>query len=287
MARKKIIPITLLGGTALVVLALLLGSFRWQAATKELHAPIQEARLPLDPGSFAPREVDGLPEPVQRYFRAALEEGQPMVSAATMEHEGTFNMSENGEQWKTFSSVQRVVTHRPGFVWDARIRMMPGLDVHVHDAYVAGEGVLTTRLLGLFTVMNQPSSPELAEGELLRFFAEAAWYPTALLPSNGVVWEAMDEDRARATITDGPITTTLVFEFDAQGLISTVRSEGRYRQVDGIQGATPWQGRFWSYERRDRMLIPLEGEVAWVVEGEPRPYWRGRIQEIEYEFSPH
>lgn len=30
------------------------------------------------------------------------------------------------------------------------------------------------------------NTPELARGELMRFFAEAAWYPTALLPNQGL-----------------------------------------------------------------------------------------------------
>lgn len=118
----------------------------------------------------------------------------------------------------------------------------------------------------------------------MRFFAEAAWYPTALLPSQGVVWGAMDDTQASATLTDGTTRVELAFEFDDQGLIRSVRSDGRYRDVDGVLVATPWQGRFWDYEWRDGMLIPLEGEVAWLLQQGPKPYWRGRIQRIEFEY---
>ena len=170
-------------------------------------------------------------------------------------------------------------------VADARIRMTPAVTVHVHDAYVAGEGLLTAKLFGLLTVMKQSGTPELAHGELIRFFAEAAWYPTALLPSQGVVWEAIDDTQASATLNDGITTVKLVFQFDAQGLISSVRSEGRTREVDGGQVVTPWQGRLWDYELRDGMLIPLEGEVAWLLQEGLKPYWRGRIQRIEYEYA--
>lgn len=61
--------------------------------------------------------------------------------------------------------------------------MLPGLPARVHDAYVAGEGILHASLLGLFTVADLRGTDYIAEGELMRFFAEAAWYPTALLPS--------------------------------------------------------------------------------------------------------
>jgi hypothetical protein len=51
------------------------------------------------------REIAGLPTPVQRYFRAALREDQPVIAAATVELAGTFNMPATGEQWKPFKAT--------------------------------------------------------------------------------------------------------------------------------------------------------------------------------------
>lgn len=76
-----------------------------------------------------------------------------------------------------------------------------------------------------------------------------------------------------------------MFEFDAQGPISSVRSEGRSRQVGGEYVETPWEGRFAGYEWRDGMLIPTEGEVAWLPPEGRQPYWRGRMERIEYQFA--
>jgi len=106
--------------------------------------------------------------------------------------------------------------------------MAPGINIFVHDAYVIGKGVLTARLAGLITVMSMPESPELAQGELMRFFAEAAWYPTALLPSQGVIWESIDDFSAAAQLKDGSTTVRLVFKFSDDGLIDTVTAEDRF-----------------------------------------------------------
>lgn len=281
----KVVVFTIIVLVFVITVAILYGSNRWQSNTRELHAKMDAARLPIALESFNSHELDGLPPPVQNYFHTVLKEGQPMITVVSLEHTGTFNMSETGEQWRPFKSTQRVITRRPGFVWDARIRIVPLLNVFVHDAYIAGEGLLTAKLFGFLTVMEQPGTPELAKGELMRFFAEAAWYPTALLPGQGVVWEAIDDTQASATLSDGSTTVRLVFQFDARGLISSVRSDGRYREVDGVQLATPWQGRFWDYELHDNMLIPLEGEVEWLLPEGPKPYWRGHIQQIEYEYA--
>lgn len=281
----KIILISLVVLVLVITLLIFYGINRWQSETRDLSAKIESARIPILQESYDLRELEGLPAPVQRYFRTVLKDGQPILAAVSVKHTGTFNMNETGEQWKPFKSTQQVITQPPGFVWDARILMAPAMTVHVCDAYVLAKGILTAKLFGLLTVMKLPSTPELAQGELMRFLAEAAWYPTALLPGQGVVWETIDDTQARAMLSDGATTVKLVFQFNAQGLISSVRSDGRYREVDGVQLATPWQGRFWDYEMRAGMLIPLEGEVAWLLEKGPKPYWRGRIQRIEYEYA--
>jgi hypothetical protein len=63
------------------------------------------------------------------------------------------------------------------------------------------------------------------------------------------------------------------------------RAEARARTADGKTIPTPWEGRWSNYELRSGMLIPLEGEVAWVFPEGPKPYWRGRITSLTCEFS--
>lgn len=194
-------------------------------------------------------------------------------------------MGERADQWKPFTSTQRVVTRRPGFVWDGKVVMMPGLPVHVHDAYVAGEGILHPAILGLFTLMNLRGTPEVAQGELMRFFAEAAWYPTALLPSQGVRWAPLDEHSARATLVVGPLELTLTFRVGDDGLVRSVRAEARGRTVGGQVVMTPWEGRWSNYQQRDDMRVPMSGEVAWLLPEGDKPYWRGTVTALAYEFA--
>ena len=267
-----------------VAAAVVYGACRWNAGTRELRARLEAARIPVKPEIVDFRELEGLPAPVQSYFRAVLKEGQPMVSSVRVRHRGTFNMGETSERWKPFTSDQRVITRRPGFDCNGRVAMMPGLSVRVHDAYVAGEGILHAALLGLFSVVNLRGTREVAEGEIMRFFAEAAWYPTALLPSQGVRWDEVDKRSARATLNDGTVAVTILFSFNEDGTIDSVRAEARGRTVGDQIIPTPWQGRFWNYQQRDGMRVPLDGEVSWLLPEGAKPYWRGRITEIAYEF---
>jgi hypothetical protein len=245
----------------------------------------KQPRVPVQPQVVHFRELDDLPAPVQRYFRKVLKDGQPMVAGVDVRHSGTFNMCETTDQRKPFTSEQRVLTRRPGFDWNARMAVIPGLPVLVHDAYVAGEGILHVALFGLFSLVNLRGTSDIAKGELMRFFAEAAWYPTALLPSQGVRWEKVDDRSAQGTLIDGTISLTMVFRFNEQDLIDSVRVAARGRTVGSKVIPTPWHGRFWNYDERGGMWVPLDGEVAWLLPGGAKPYWRGSITELVYEFA--
>jgi len=252
--------------------------------TGGLRGRLRSGSRQIEPATYAAADADGLPPVVRRFFGVVLREGQPMIAAARMEHEGEFKTSETRARWTRFRSDQLVVTQRPGFDWDARIRLVGGVDVFVHDAYVQGEGILHADVLGLVTVADRRGTPELAQGELLRFLAEAAWYPTALLPSQGVRWAPGDDRSASAMLTDGPTTVSLDVHFADEGWIAGVHAAARFRDTGGRMVPTPWHGRFWAYEQRDGMLVPTEGEVAWELPAGPWPYWRARLTKIAYEF---
>jgi len=263
-------------------IATIYGKYRWQSDTDRLRAKLINEQQTIKPKIYDQKEIEGLPEPVQRFFKTVLKDGQAIVAAVKLSQQGLFNLNEIEDKWSPFTATQLVTTQRLGFDWDARIQMAPGVNAFVHDTYLLGEGNLHASLLGLFTVAKIHSTPEANQGELLRFFAEATWYPTALLPSQGVRWEAIDDTSARATLTDGATTVSLVFQFNAEGAIATMRAEARYR--DKLT-AMPWRGRFWEYSVRNGMLIPLEGEVGWEYPEGTRLYFKGRTTEINYEFA--
>jgi len=269
-----------------------LGSRRWAAAMQRLMADLEAGRVAPSvaaaaaPTRYEASELEGLPVPVQRYFRAALTPGQAIVSAATVQMAGIFNMSTTGEQWKPFTSRQRVTTRRAGFLWDARIQMLPGVVARVVDSYIVGNGLLKASIQGLLTVACMQDDGEIARGEFMRYFAEAAWYPTALLPSQGVRWEAVDDRSANATLADDPLTLTLLFRFDDAGVIESFRAEARGGMVGKRMVQAPWEGRFSNYQARDGMSVPLAGEVAWMRPEGRKVYFKGAVTQLSYEFAP-
>lgn len=261
------------------------GAWRWSGATRDLVARLNAGRISPTVSRYHEAELATLPVPVQRYFRAVLVEGQPIVTAVTLTQSGMFNLGKTADQWKPFTATQHFAIARLGFVWDAKIMMFPGVPVRVVDAFIAGEGLLRPTILGLYGLGTLQGKGEIARGELLRHFAESIWFPTAFLPSQGVTWQTVDDRSATATLTDGPITVTLLFRFGADGLVTTVSVEGRATTVDGATVLMPWECRMSNYQTQGGMRVPMTGEVLYITPEGEKPYFRGTITCITYGFA--
>jgi len=229
---------------------------------------------------YAADDVDDLPAPVRRYFESVLEEGRPYVRSASLKQRGEFRLGGPDAEWKPMTATQHVTVDPPGFVWDATIDVLPFVSTDVVDAYAHGEGFLRAKVLATIPVVDAGPDERMDEGELVRYLAEAVWYPTALLPGEGVEWEAVDDRTARATLEHAGNEASVTFHFDGRDLVSRVTTE-RYRQEDDAYA--PWTGYFRAYEDRNGILVPTDAEVEWNLPDGDLPYWAASLVRIEYE----
>ena len=183
-----------------------------------------------------------------------------------------------------FSAQQEIVTRPPSFVWDATMKAFAGVRIRVRDSYDAGRGATRARLAGIISLVDQPGTAQTAEAALQRFLGEAIWFPTALLPSAGVVWTSRSADRATATFTDHGNGASIDFCFGALGEIIGC-SALRYRDVGDHSVRTPWRTRTWDYETVDGMMIPRSGEATWILPDGALTYWRGVVENVWYEYD--
>ena len=257
-------------------------AYSWKARVAGLRSRLRQ-RPPGACAIFDISELDALPEPVARYFRAVLHDGQPIVRHALLTQRGNFRVEIEPPVWRPFVATE--VMTAGGFVWDARIGAVAGIQSRVCDALVAGSGSMRARAMGIWPLVRIERTPEIAAGALLLYLAEAVWMPTALLPSQGVTWSALDHSSARATITCAGTTVSLDFHFDDDGLVRRVFTNERCRDVHGVPVPTPWQARFWDYADVHGMRIPLQAEVEWLLPHRPQPYWQGQITAAAFEYE--
>lgn len=261
------------------------GSVHWNGKTSQLVEKLIQAIPQREGKTVTFKDFEQLPAPVAKYFRWALKEGQPLIRSARITQVGEFRARKADDEWSLFEAKEYFSAQPPGFVWDASIRMAPLMKVRVRDAYVTGQGSMQVKILSLVSVVDEHGKAELNAGALQRYLAEVVWLPTALLPSEGVKWSAIDDSRALATLTDSGTTVSLEFHFNDVGEITDVFSPGRYREVNGKYELTPWAGHFRNYKERNGMWIPIEAAVEWQLPDGSFPYWKGRIVEVEYDFA--
>lgn len=255
------------------------GYLLWRRDSSRVARAIEaQANVMLE--TFTRDRVSTLPDPVARYFRHALPEGQRHIRLARLAQEGQFLLN---ERWVPFTATQTFSGRPAGFIWDARISAAPMMPVFVRDSYVGGVGGMQASMFGLYPIVNQSGTAELNAGALMRYLAEAVWFPTTLLPGNGVTWTAVDDRSATASLTDHGITVALTFTFTSDGDIVEVYSPDRFREENGRYIPTPWRVRALGYDTQRGVRIMSPAEVEWVMPDGPKPYWRGTITRVEYE----
>jgi hypothetical protein len=267
-------------GTLLVAsTAVVAGNVRWSRATTRAVSRVSRASGEGVERRYSPSELTGLPAPVARYFDFALTPGQRLVRRALVKQRGEFALQPG--EWRRMRATGTFWVGPPAFVWDASIGVLPGIDVRVRDGYFGGSASMKASIAGLVSVVDQADTPGLPEGALVRYLAEAPLVPTALLPSAGVVWTAVDDSTARATISDAGITVTVTVQFAASGEIIRIAAD-RYRDVNGVGVLTPFRGSWSGYRRVDGMMVPSAGEAGWILPEGAHDFWRAEITAFEF-----
>jgi hypothetical protein len=271
-------------GAVVALLIAVLAGIVW--LRRETARRMDELRRPANTERetvFTTDDLEGLPAPVRAYFENTLQEGQPYIDSVRLKQNGKLRLGDASSSWRPFTATQHVTVDPPGFFWDASISLVPFVSLRIRDLFRDGNGSAEVSLFGIIPLDRGEPSQELNEAELVRYLAEAVWYPTALLPSEGVQWEPIDDRTAKATIDHGDVSASLTFSFNEDDEVTRVYTEERYRRVEDGFEPTPWSGYWHSYRRRNGIRIPMEGEIVWHLSDGDLEAWQGQLTEIHYD----
>jgi hypothetical protein len=282
----KVVIAFLVAITILFSAVVLIGEEWYEARAQDLFGKIIDASSQVKTSAKVDfKNLAGLPQPVQKYFRNVLVDGQRFIRYAKIEQVGELQVDPDVEKWSPFKAKQ-VVTHNPmAFLWDAKVNLTPLLHVRVRDSLVNGHGAGKVFLMSVIPVGNESDNPELNSGSLYRYLAEAVWHPTSLLPQAGVRWETIDNLRALARLEKNGIKVALEFRFNNNGEITGLYTEDRFGKFGDSYVLHPWEGRFSNYQDFDGVKIPTEGEVGWHLPKGWWLFWKGKISKAEFVFE--
>lgn len=281
---KKIIKIVL---TALALI--LAGGFLYLAVNsysmdtmiaREAETLMQESQQAA-PHTFTYADLEGMPAPVQRYFRYSLPEGQPTIAYAKVTIESEFKSPAFGN-FGVFNATEYLMGTRPGLIFDAVMYPFPVVWMDLRDKYYNGHAAMQVNMFSGYNTMTESDIPELDMTTLIRWAGEIVLTPTALLPSDTIQWEAVDDNTAIAVITDGGRTGRIRFTFNEQGQIVSYTSDDRFDRVDNVYQPSASLTYRSGYQTFDGITIPTEFRVLKVLNGEQDEYFRGKVTGIEF-----
>jgi hypothetical protein len=222
-----------------------------------------------------------LPAPVRRYLEFAGVEGRPRIRFARLLHGGLFRTTPDS-RWMPIEGEEYFSVDPPGFIWYAKARPMPLVHIRARDLYMNRKGNMLVKPLSVFTLADA-YGPEVNVSALLRFVAEAPWFPTALVPSQHVGWEAIDARSARVVVRDGSLRASGIFRFDPEGRIIEFETQDRFQADGRLAVRRPWGGIYRHYEEVEGFRIPSGAEVRWLSPPDVFAYARFELERVEYD----
>lgn len=267
----------------LLTLLLALGvAFAWADARfqRESDEAVRAifAQLPPDEQAIvSATELERLPAPVRRWLEASGVVGKPRARTVRLRQSGQLRTAVD-QPFMAAEAEQFFNVMEPAFVWRVRVKMARVLPISGRDSYRGGHGRMQISLGSLLPLVDA-QGPQIDQGTLLRFLGEMVWFPSAALRPY-LRWEALDENRARATMTYGGVSASGDFTFDAQGRM--LRMDAR-RFLGGGDDARleHWSVPARAWARVRGIEIPVEGDVVWRLASGDFNYYAWRIVDVE------
>ena len=225
--------------------------------------------------------VTGLPEPVQRYLRYAGVMNKEPVRTVRLTQRG-FMRTQPNQKWMPLVAKQYDTTNPPAFLWSCTMRPFPFAWISATDRFTGGHGSMVIKLLSFITVGNA-HGPEMDQGELQRYLAEMALFPTAWL-SEAIEWQAIDAHSVQATLREQNVTGSVVLHINEQGQLTHITAN-RYKEEHGHYLLAPWMAQCDEYQEVEGMRIPTKFEITWHLASGEFTWFRVKITEIEYNQS--
>lgn len=201
----------------------------------------------------------GLPAPVERFYRAVYSDNVPLVKSAVLT--GHAQMRPVGG---ITLPVRFRFTHVAGqsyrHYFEATFFGFPIIIGNEH--FVDGKGLLELSVIGT------SQGPKTDQGGNLALWAEAAWFPALWLTDPRVHWQAVDDQTARLTVPFGAQAETFVVRFDPEtGML-------RYMEAMRYRSESDTKKILWITELLPGATLPgskvsAVGAVMWLDQGTP------------------
>lgn len=216
----------------------------------------EQERKTIDQPGFS-----NLPNQVQQWLHYAGISEQGGSDQVHIRQLGKMRTSPDGG-WMDFTAEQWFDVTNPAFLWYAEVGGKSFMQLRGKDRLLDGRGHMLIKLFGLLPIVDAQGT-EIDQGTLVRYLSEMIWFPAAAL-EDYLQWEALDEQRVRATLRVGEQSVNGIFFFNSSGQVIAFEAD-RYYQRDGKSSLETWHididENSWQTFRG--IKIPTKAGVSW------------------------
>ncbi|MEM9676350.1 MAG: DUF6544 family protein, partial [Bacteroidota bacterium] len=270
--KRFLLAISFIGGV--LTLLAVVGRRKSARVFREQVASLFAIAEKIPNTAFNYDQLEGLPTPVQQYFRFALPERHPYINTLRLRHSGRFKTGID-KGWIPIEGEEYFTAYPPGFIWKGKTNLFTAT-----DRYVDGKGQLVVKLLSLIEVARA-NGPEADQGELLRWLGEAVWFPTRLLPSEKLEWSALTNDTAQLSCTHQDLTVNFKVTFAKLGEITQIEAK-RYYTPGRLEA---WVGELYDYQDFEGVKVPTRIKATWKLPEGDYPYVDFKVNDIQFNAS--
>jgi len=263
--------IYLLSFIVLVAIILIIGkinlSIQFTKQVKQLFAQSKN----ISDKKFSYQQLEGLPEPVQRYFKHVMKEGQPYISNLRMTHDGQFKTGQD-KGWVNIEGEEYFTADNPGFIWKGKTSLFTA-----RDMYIENKGRLVVSILSLVNVVDGQGE-QYDQGELIRWLGESILFPTNFLPAENLQWKPIDSLSAKLNFNYNDLSLFFIIRFNNAGEIIEMETK-RYMDENNLE---TWIIKLADYKTINEIVIPTTFEVLWRLKKGDLSYAKFNLKKIEY-----
>ncbi len=222
-------------------------------------APFPEyAGAPLGETTTVP-VPQGLPAPVERFYRRVYGDRVPVVRSAVLTGRGRL---------APFAGIELPARYRFTHVAGTDYRHYIeacwfGIPIlRVNERYVGGESLIEIPIVGT------DGGPKIAASANQGLWAESWAFPALFLTDPRVQWLPLDDDTAVLVVPFEDTTQRFVVRFDPESGLPTVGETMRYKSSSSAE-KTLWMTGFEEWADVGGVLTNTVGSATWMDSGKP------------------
>jgi hypothetical protein len=223
--------------------------------------------------------ISELPAPVKQWLRNSGAVGKPYISMGKVTQRAEMKLNPEQEKWMNATAVQFTTFENPAFIWTVDVKMNGLINFQGRDKFENGKGDMLIKLNSLFKIVDEKGE-KLDEGSLQRYIGEIVWFPSLAL-SPYIMWEHLDENRAKATMNYKGTSGSGIFYFNSNGDV-TKFSALRYNSNEVDAKRYDWEINITNYNTFEGIKVPVKMTSTWKLEGQDWTWLNMEVTNLKY-----